>query len=238
MTRQLVGPRVGEQFSAVVISADIDLRRACVEALTIADVQVRAAADGQSGLSLLRCQVPDLVIATLRLPDLSTGELFRRVREDVSRRRLPILVVADDEHSAHDAVTSGADDFVLAPVHSEVLVSRARTLVRRTQLQLEDAARGYSNSGLQFDLSHSTVSVDGTPVPLTPTERRILQQLVASAGEVLSRAALVSGAIGESVGERTIDVHVRGLRRKLRRYSDMIETVRGLGYRMATPRET
>ncbi len=196
---------------------------------------VEVAYDGQEGLEKVRSKPPDLAIVDIMLPRLSGTDLVTEMRQDPRTAGVPIIMMtAKGEDS--DVVVGlqlGADDYVTKPFSMSVLVARMGAVLRRAAAM--NGGKGPLTCGpVTIDPDRHVVEVNGETVSLTLTEFRLLVALVAARGRVLSRNQLIDQAMGINaiVTDRTIDVHLTALRRKLGDARACIQTVRGVGYRM------
>lgn len=194
--------------------------------------------DGEEGMEMIRRQDPDLVLLDLMLPGLDGIEICRRVKSDALTRSIPIIMVTakGEESEIVLGLSVGADDYVTKPFSPREVVARARAVLRRGPLkQDQDASERIARSGLVIDAGRHEVQVNGDPVSFTATEFRLLHFMASHPGRVFKRDQLLNRAISEDafVHDRNIDVHVRSIRRKLEPHRDLIETVRGVGYRFA-----
>ncbi len=190
--------------------------------------------DGQEGLRKAQMHLPDIVLLDLMLPGLNGLDLCRELRAGERTRNVPIIMVtAKAEETDHViGFSMGADDYVTKPFSVKVLLQRIKALHRRMESGTE-TTDVIDHLGVRIDRVRHRATVDGDELDLTPTEFRLLECLVRQPGRAFSRPQLMDVAIGEGaiVLERTIDVHVKTLRKKLRAKQDFIETVRGVGYR-------
>lgn len=197
--------------------------------------KVRAATDGGTGYEQARRDLPDLILLDLMLPGIDGLEVCRRLRAEPRTARIPIIMLTakGGESDRVVGLEMGADDYVAKPFSTRELVARVKALLRRAA-PAEDDAGAVAVGEIQLDPGRHEVLVKGRAVSLTATEFRLLQALMRRPGQVFSRDRLIDGAIGEDahVVDRTIDVHVTSLRRKLGRAGATIETVRGVGYRI------
>jgi DNA-binding response OmpR family regulator len=186
--------------------------------------------DGESGLEAIRARRPDLVVLDIGLPGMSGLEVCRELR-NTSGVPVLFLTARDDEIDRVLGLELGADDYVTKPFSPREIVARINAILRRGRI---DTAPTRAEFGpIAVDLERHEVSVDGTPVTLATQEFKLLAHLCANQGAVLSRQQLLDGAWGEGwFGDiRTVDVHVRQLRKKLG--DDLpLATVRGAGYRL------
>jgi DNA-binding response OmpR family regulator len=181
----------------------------------------------------------DLMILDLRLPDRAGEEVARQVR---SAAGLPIIMVTAKADEAHRiaGLRSGADDYVTKPFSPRELVARVDAVLRRTTAASGDAAASFGDRALCIDAERRQVRVGEREVPLTRTEFDLLSTLAARPGRVWSRVELVSRLRREEheASERTVDVHVKNLRRKLAdRPPRLVVTVPGVGYKLGVDRD-
>ena len=203
--------------------------------LTKAGYLVLTARDGEAGLAAARRHSPDVVVLDVMMPGLDGLEVCKRLRQETATAGVPILMLTAkaDEADRVLGLELGADDYLTKPFGLRELQARVKALLRRSEAQ--GASPEVVRAGkLVVDASRRTVTASGKDVALTATEFNLLRALAERRGRVISREDLISLARGEDVAvvDRTVDVHVAALRRKLGRHGDMIETVRGVGYRM------
>ena len=200
-----------------------------------AGYEVFRAADGRDALNQARLVLPDVVVLDVDLPVLSGVEVCKQIRaEPKTKDTLVLMLTALGEES--DQVVGfavGADDYVVKPVESyKVLLQRLKALLRRREPAVDDA-ESVTYGGITVDRRRFVVSIGADPLKLTKSEFRLLDTLIRQPGRAFDRSELVDAALGEDtmVLERTIDVHIRALRKKMGDASNLIETVRGVGYR-------
>ena len=204
--------------------------------------EVLSASDGLNGLRLAQLRLPDLIVLDLMLPIKSGLEVARELRAAAPTRAIPIIMVTAKAEEADQLVgfAVGADDYVTKPYSVRVLVERIKKQLLQRQAREEPGPVGpiIEGLGVAIDLHRHRATFEEVELPLTPTEFRLLEALVRQPGRAFSRHELMDSAIGSDaiVLERTIDVHVKSLRKKLGDGADLIETVRGVGYRFREPR--
>ncbi len=200
---------------------------------------VISAGDGEAALALARSRSPDLVVLDVMMPALSGIEVARRLRSRTETASMPIIMLTarTDETHEIEGLGAGSDDYITKPFSMRVLMARIEAVARRARGGGKGRASTLGLGPVLIDLNEHRAQVGDRPIALTITEFRLLSMLIANAGRVLSRPALISGAIGAGVmvTERTIDVHITALRRKIAPHSSMITTVRGVGYRADPP---
>jgi len=220
----------------VVVEDDPDLREVLRESLAREGYEVLTAGDGVEGLALVRESQPDLVCLDVMMPGKDGLEVCRELRADEEFKALPILMLTakGEESDIVLGLGLGADDYMVKPARPKELVARVRALLRRRTAEAEGNAAPVLRLGaLEIDEDRFEVRVNGSVTPMTPTEFQILRILSMKPGRVFRRAELLRGSAGASFAdERTIDAHVRAIRKKLGDYADLVQTVRGMGYRI------
>lgn len=195
---------------------------------------VTIATSGRAALDALAHQVPDLVLLDVMLPELSGTEVASRIRSNPAMSDTPIIMVTAKGTEVDQLVglTAGADDYIVKPFSMRILQARIETVLRRTQRPPAGASI-LCLGGVELDVDTHEVTVDGHQIKLTLTEFRLLCTLLQSPNRVLNRSVLMSRAMGPgvTVTERTIDVHITAIRKKLGDKANMIRTIRGVGYR-------
>jgi two-component system phosphate regulon response regulator PhoB len=193
-----------------------------------------AASDGQAGLEIAQRHKLDLIVLDLMMPGMDGLEVCRRLRSDARTGRIPLIMLTAKATEADRIVglELGADDYITKPFSPRELVARVKAILRRTAAHSEPE-QVIRHGDLLIDVVRHEVTVGGKPVTLTATEFRILHFLASKPGRVLSRDDIIDAALGRdaNVFDRTIDVHITAIRRKLGRGSDQIETIRGFGYK-------
>lgn len=227
-----------------IIEDDLQIRRVVEGYLQQAGYRVVTAADGETGLALIQQEKPVLLVLDLMLPELDGLEIARRLRasNDPALAGIYIIMLTARVEEADRVVglELGADDYVTKPFSPRELVARIRAALRRLEgPSTEPPAHLLQADGLRLDPTYRTVTLAGEAVDLTSMEFDLLYHFMRHPGRPFSRAELLdvtqSDAAGDVSGyERTIDVHVKNIRRKLGdsgRHSRFIETVHGVGYR-------
>jgi len=199
--------------------------------------EVFSATNGTLGLSLAEKELPDLILLDLMLPGMDGIEICSSIKNNpVTQNALIIMVTAKGEES--DIVLGlgvGADDYITKPFSPKELVARVKAVLRRGNLvETAPATEKVAVGGLSIDTSKYEVTIDGREIRLTATEFRLLHYLASNPGRVFSREQLLSRAMGDDVVvvDRNIDVHIRGIRKKMDIDQPVIETIRGVGYRL------
>jgi phosphate regulon transcriptional regulator PhoB len=199
---------------------------------------ILAAGDGEEGLALAMSEIPDLVVLDLMLPGLDGIDVCKALREGEQTRDIPVLMLTArrDEVDRVRGLELGADDYVVKPFSPRELVLRVRAILRRSSDATADER--IRIGPLNIDLSEYRAWLDDEPLLLTATEFKLLTTLIDRQGRVQSREALLNDVWGYDYAGygRTVDTHIRRLREKLGQHDQMIETVRGVGYRFS-PKE-
>lgn len=196
--------------------------------------RVELAQDGREGLTLARRIVPDLIVLDLMLPSMDGIEICRQLRADGATRGILVLMLTAKAEETDEVVgfAVGADDYVTKPFSVKVLVERVKALLRRRNSN-DEVRDVIESQGITIDRRSHLAKAGDEHLDLTPSEFSLLDALIRQPGRAFSRQDLIDAALGDDaiVLERTIDVHIRSLRKKLKSLADTIETVRGVGYR-------
>jgi two-component system, OmpR family, phosphate regulon response regulator PhoB len=223
----------------LVVEDETEIRQLIVLHLKREGFDVTETGDGEQARQLMSARDFDLVVLDWMLPSFSGLELTRWVRKHQAAKRTPILFVTAKTEPEHVAtgLDAGADDYIGKPFDTLVLMARVNALLRRqdwlnTQPDTQPTRLIFGE--LSMDLNSYEVTLAGKPIDLTRSEFRLLESLLQNQGKVLSREAIIEQIQGEGVNVvgRTVDTHVFGLRKKLGEYADIIETIRGVGYRV------
>ena len=197
--------------------------------------QVLCAVSGEEALRLVPSEIPSLIVLDLMLPGIDGLEVTRRLKNDPKAKSIPIVMLTAKGEEA-DIVTGlelGADDYITKPFSPRILVARVRAVLRRKVKGPVEEASAFQIHDLVIHPGRHEVLVSGEPVQLTFTEFAILNYLARRPGWVFTRFQIVDAVRGEDypVTDRSVDVQIVGLRRKLGPAGKFIETVRGVGYR-------
>jgi len=226
----------------LVVDDESSIRDMVQLSLELAGFRCLQAANAREAMGQILDSRPDLVLLDWMMPETSGYELLRRLRKDENCARLPVIMLTAkvEEASRVQGLEGGADDYVSKPFSPRELIARIRALLRRTAPAEEQQPMEFD--GLRLDPLAHRVFADGRPVEMGPTEFRLLQFLMSHPDRAYSRAQLLDQVWGANVyiDERTVDVHVRRLRKALepvsnggKDFGEFIQTVRGTGYRFS-----
>ncbi len=198
-----------------------------------AGFETEVALTGASALSKLRNNRPDLLLLDIMLPDIPGTEVARLVKEDPELKQIAVVMVTakGQETDRVQGLELGADDYLVKPFSVRELVLRVKAVLRRGVPETGDSLVAGS---ISLDVNRHEVKVDNTPIDLTALEFRLLRTLMERPGRVQTREVLLSDVWGieADVVTRTVDTHIKRLREKLGPAGDIIETVRGVGYKL------
>lgn len=223
--------------SVLVVEDEDAIREMLGVVLEQADFSVRAASDAHQALALMNQSEPDLILLDWMLPGLSGVEWARRLKKDEAYREIPIILLTarGEEEDRVRGFEVGADDYVTKPFSTRELIARIKAVLRRSG-RLGKSGR-IELGGIALDSDEHRVTIGQTLVILSPTEYRLLEFFLTHPDKVYSRNQLLDQVWGRStyIEERTVDVHIRRLRKILAEHQreEMIQTVRGFGYRFS-----
>jgi len=226
----------------LVVDDEKDIGELLVYSLQQEGCDVDVIQDGQQVLGRLQTKTYDLVILDLMLPGMSGIEICRQIKKDPELESLPVIMLTAKSTETDKIVglEMGADDYITKPFSPREVVARVKAVLRRSEDRqpLRSSQKEIIFETLKMDLSRYEVFVDDVEVKLTNTEFKILQCLIEKPGHVFNRSQLIDFALGKdvSVVDRTIDVHITNLRKKLGAIGSQIESIRGVGYRIKESR--
>lgn len=197
--------------------------------------EVFCARDGQDGINQARNRLPDIILLDLMIPVIDGIEVCRQLRAESTTRETPIIMVTAKSEEVDQLIgfSVGADDYVIKPFSVRVLMEKVKTLLRRHARSQGTGLDIVSSGPVEVDRGRHRVLLDQKQLELTPSEFRLLDTMIRHPGRAFDRSELINSALGADTLalERTIDVHIRSLRKKLGVHADVIQTVRGVGYR-------
>ncbi len=223
----------------LLVEDELAIRQMLRFALTQANFKVYEAENAQQAMGILQSEDIHLSVIDWMLPGISGIDLCKRLKKDHSFKTLPVIMLTAraEEEDKIQGLNAGSDDYVTKPFSSRELLARINALLRRSGVQkVTDKILEYN--GLALDQSSHRVTINHAAIDLGPTEYKLLQFLMTNAERVYSRPQLLDNVWGNDVyvEERTVDVHIRRLRKALEKsdHDRMIQTVRGAGYRFST----
>jgi len=220
----------------MVIEDEADIRELMRYNMTREGYSVVEFASAEEAQDWLKKKLPDLILLDLMLSGTDGFAFCRELRKAERTAWVPVIMVTarDEDADIVAGLEVGADDYVTKPFSSRILAARVRAVLRRRAVEPEDADDFLKRGPFEIDRTRHAITVGGKPLTLTLSEFKALELFVRRPGIVFSRYQIVDAVHGEdySVTDRSVDVLIVGLRKKLGKYSDLIETVRGVGYRM------
>jgi len=226
------------QKHVLIVEDEPAIRDMVAFALSRAGLNPVHAADARAAQDAIMARVPDLILLDWMLPGMSGLDFARRLRRDEMTRNIPIIMLTarGEENDRVGGLDAGVDDYVVKPFSTRELIARIRAVMRRAQGHAEE---GTVEAGkLKIDGAAHRVYAGADPVQIGPTEYRLLHFFMTHQDRVYSRAQLLDQVWGGNVyvEDRTVDVHIRRLRKTLEPYAldAMVQTVRGAGYRFST----
>jgi len=232
------GAAASEQ-RVLVVDDEPDIVALVAYHLAKAGYRVSTASTGPDALEAARREHPSLIVLDLMLPGLSGYEVLEQLRAGDASRDVPVLMLSArrEEEDRIRGLSLGADDYLTKPFSPQELVLRVGAILRRARATPADSGATLTLGALEIDTAAHLVRVAGEAVELTPTEYKLLLLLAERRGRVQDRAHLLESVweAAPDIQTRTVDMHVQRLRAKLGAAGDMIETVRGFGYRLRVP---
>ena len=226
---------VRERRVGLVVEDEEDLRDIVVYNLERDGYKTVAVESGEEGLERAIALRPDLVILDLMLPGMNGMDVCRQLKQAADTKAIPIIMASatGEEADIVSGLELGADDYVTKPFSPRILLARVSSVLRRSQEIIKEDVSMLEIDGLKIDTNKFQLSINDESVDLTKSEFGIMHFLASHRGWVFTRYQIVDAIRGEKyvVTERAIDVQIAGLRKKLGSHADLIETVRGVGYR-------
>ncbi len=221
--------------SILVIEDEKDISDLIRYNLEQAGYNTMCAYTGEDGLAMASSKLPDLILLDLMLPGLDGLEVCRALKADPRTRSVPVVMLTarGEEVDIVTGLEMGAEDYIVKPFSPRVLVARLRAVLRRKRTAVESEDAPVKIGEMIVDPGRHEVVIDGKPLTVTTTEFRLLHFLARRPGWVFTRDQIVDSTHSEDaiVTDRSVDVHIASLRKKLGEYGQYIETVRGVGYR-------
>ncbi|CUS47974.1 MAG: two component signal transduction system copper sensing response regulator CpxR [Idiomarinaceae bacterium HL-53] len=221
--------------SILLIDDDIELCDMLKQVLTKEGWQVTTENDGKEGLETATSRQWDLLLLDIMLPGIDGLQVLKQLRQSDLDYPVLMLTARGDDVDRVVGLELGADDYLPKPFYPRELVARIRALLRRSKKSgAANEVQHVRFAGFELDTKECTANCDGEPMTLTPTEFEVLRQLVAHHGQLVTKESLSMHVLGRQLGpyDRSLDVHVSNIRKKLPSAPERIQTVRGRGYRM------
>jgi len=220
----------------LVIEDEPDIRALIEFNLKKFDYNVLLSSNGETGLKHVRSYEPDLILLDLMLPGIQGLDVCRVIKSDPNLKNTPIVILSalGQEEDIVKGLEAGADDYVTKPFSLDILNARIKTVLRRySKKEDEDVNNTISFQGIKISSRTRDVKIDGKSISLTYTEFQILHLLISHPGWVFTRYQIIDKIRGENypVTDRSIDFQIVGLRKKMLDKGNLIETIRGVGYR-------
>lgn len=223
------------QSRILVVDDETDILTLLEYNLRRSGFEVLVAKDGPEAIEAARASRPELILLDIMLPNMEGTEVLRKLKAMDATRSIPVIMLTAKGEEIDKIVgfELGAEDYITKPFSPRELTLRVKAVLKRSGDRPEEPEKTIVRDELTIDLSRHRVTVAGRPVELSSTEFKLLTELVAAKGRVLSRDTILDRAWGRDcyVIPRTVDTHVRRLRSKLGKAGEYIETVRGVGYR-------
>ena len=223
----------------MIVEDEADIRELLRYTLEREGYKVLECASAEEAQTVLQRKTPpDLILLDLMLPGTDGYAFCRAIRADERTAKIPVIMVTarDEDADIVAGLEVGADDYVTKPFSTRILSARVKAVLRRGAVEPGDEKAVLARGSFEIDRTHHAVRLDGQPLTLTLSEFKALELFVRRPGVVFSRYQIVDAVHGGDypVTDRSVDVLIVGLRRKLGAHGEWIETVRGVGYRMRT----
>ncbi len=228
----------GQSRKILVVDDEYDVTELLSYNLRRNGFRVQSVNDPRRVMDVVREFEPELIVLDIMMPDLSGLQVCRMIRQESSLKAIPIIFLSakTEEGDRIEGFESGADDYVCKPFSPKELMLRVLAVLKRAgeDVEEEGEARFLEVNGIRLDVEHHSVEVCGSPIELTATEFRLLKLLMQELGKVQTREKLLQKVWNyeNDIETRTVDTHMRRLREKLGEEASVLETVRGVGYRM------
>ena len=220
----------------LIIEDAHDIRELISYTLENEGYKVFKAPNGIRGLENTRKHKPDLILLDIMLPDIDGLEVCRKIKRDGSINDIPVIMITakSEDSDIVSGLELGAEDYITKPFSPRVLVARLRAVLRRKIETPEEGKHIINIHGIQIDVNKHEVLSEGRPIDLSATEFAILGHIATNPGWVFSRNQIIDAVRGQNypVTERSVDVQILGIRKKLGAQGRYVETVRGVGYRL------
>ena len=224
-----------ETVKVLLVEDEEDIREMVHFNLFKERYKVLLASDGQTALDIATNEIPDLIVLDVMIPKIDGFEVCRNLKKRAETKKIPIIMLTakGEEEDVIKGLEVGADDYITKPFSPKVLLARIKAVLRRTKSVMKGSKNVYTLSDLKIDLSKRKTFIKDKEISLTYTEFQILHLLAQKSGWVFTRGQIVDSIRGENhaITDRSVDVQIVNLRKKMGEQGNMIETVRGVGYR-------
>lgn len=228
---------MGNPAKILVVDDEEDIRDLLDITFTREGYRVYQASSGEEALEKARLNMPELIILDVMLPGIDGHETCLRIKKDPELKRIPVLMLSakSEEMDQIIGLKIGADGYMPKPFTPQLLVAKVNAILRMLVKEVEDEQASVSYLDLRMNPNNHSVTLENDALKLTNVEYQILYMFLSRPGRVYSREKILERVRGDDViiTERTVDVHILSLRRKLKDYAQYIETVRGVGYRFS-----
>ena len=222
----------------LIVEDEADIRELIRYNMEREGYRVAECASSEEANASLARSLPDLILLDLMLPGTDGFAFCRALRAKERTAKLPVIMVTarDEDADIVAGLEVGADDYVTKPFSARILSARVRAVLRRRATEPDDEKNVLARGPIEIDRDHHAITIAGKPVAMTLSEFKTLDLFMRRPGVVFSRYQIVDAVHGSDypVTDRSVDVQIVGLRRKLGKYGELIETVRGVGYRLRT----
>lgn len=231
---------IDKMLKILIVEDDDDIRELIAFNLEMSGYEVIKCDNGDDALQTARERIPDLILLDIMLPGIDGFEVCRRMKKINSLKDKPVIMLTarTDDEDIITGLETGADDYITKPFRPKILLARVKTALRRkSHTEADESAKVKLNiHGISIDHDKYEVLINGKEIHFSVTEFSILEYLAQNPGFVFSRNQIIDTVKGNgyAVTERSVDVQILGIRKKLGDYGRYIETVRGIGYRMVS----
>ena len=224
-----------ETIKVLLVEDEEDIREMVHFNLFKERYQVLLASDGQTAVDVATKELPELIVLDVMLPKMDGFEVCERLKNDPQTKKIPIIMLTakGEEEDVIKGLEVGADDYITKPFSPKVLLARIKAVLRRSKNIVKGPKNVFTLNDIKIDLSKRKTFIGDTELKLTYTEFQILHLLAQKSGWVFTRGQIVDSIRGENhaITDRSVDVQIVNLRKKMGDQGHLIETVRGVGYR-------
>lgn len=222
----------------LLIDDDLDLGSMLTDVFMREGIKVTHVEDGKAGLARASSESFALILLDIMLPEIDGLQVLKQLRQSGVETPVLMLTARGDDVDRVVGLELGADDYLPKPFYPRELIARVKALLRRSKSQdSKPVVEKLRFAGFELDVTNATALCDDAELTLTPTEFEVLRQLVMHHGQLVTKEMLSAQVLGRQLGpfDRSLDVHISNIRKKLPTHPDRIQTVRGRGYRVMEP---